>query len=369
MKYYLIAGENSGDLHASGLIRALKSRDEEARFRAWGGERMEEAGASLFRHYREMEVMGFVEVFKKLPAIFRHIRECKKDIDEWKPDVLILIDYPGFNMRMAAFAHERGIPVYYYILPQLWAWHSSRVKNIARVVDRLFSILPFEQDFYAKYGLHADFVGHPLLDILNRNRDLAGSQRLEAKKRIALLPGSRAQEIQKILPVMLELAARHPEMDFRIAGIGNRKSLYREARGLPNVELVWDEMHALLDDADAALVTSGTATLETALHRVPQVVVYKGGLINYWIGKRVVNVKYISLVNLILEREAVCELIQNELTADRLEEELMRLFEPEYRGKVMNAYDELIMQLGEAGVAQRTAEKMIAYLREENLKK
>ncbi len=369
MKYYLIAGENSGDLHASGLIRALKSLDREARFRAWGGERMEAAGAELFRHYKVLEVMGFVEVLKKLPAVLRQIRDCKKDILAWNPDVLILIDYPGFNLRMAAFAHKAGIPVYYYILPQLWAWHSSRVKKIARVVDRLFTILPFEQDFYARYGLHADFTGHPLLDIIDSPRAPVRPVKKEGRKKVALLPGSRAQEIQKILPVMLEVAQRHPEMEFKIAGIGNRKALYSAARAFSNVEMVWDEMHALLEEADAALVTSGTATLETALHMVPQVVVYKGGLINYRIGKWLVNVEYISLVNLILDREAICELIQNDMTADRLEEELMKLFDPAFRKKMAEAYAELKAQLGEPGVARRTAEKMIAYLREENLKK
>lgn len=369
MKYYLIAGENSGDLHASGLIKALKSQDREAAFRAWGGDRMEEAGAVLFRHYKEIEVMGFVEVLNKLPTILSHIRDCKKDILSWNPDVLILIDYPGFNLRMASFAHKAGIPVYYYILPQLWAWHSTRVKKLARWVDRLFTILPFEQTFYAQYGLHADFSGHPLLDIIEDSKTPGRQIKAEGRKIVALLPGSRAQEIQKILPVMLEVAARHPEMEFQIAGISNRKYLYEGARDLSNVEIIWDKMHALLDDADAALVTSGTATLETALHKVPQVVVYKGGLINYQIGKWLVNVKYISLVNLILEREAIRELIQNEMTSDRLEEEMRKLFDPTFRKKITEAYEELREQLGTPGVAQRTAKKMIGYLRQENLKK
>ncbi len=367
MKYYLIAGEKSGDLHGSGLIRSLARLDPEAQFRAWGGDRMQAAGADLFRHYRDLEVMGFTEVIQQLPSIFSAIRSCKKDITNWQPDVLILIDYPGFNMRMAAFARKMGIPVFYYILPQLWAWHSSRVKKIARNVDRLFTILPFEQEFYARYGLEAEYVGHPLLDVIAANEEK--EKETGKVKKVALLAGSRNQEIKKMLPILSEVAGMNPEMKFSLAGIKGKESLYEEVADSPNIEVRYDETYAILRDSDAALVTSGTATLETALHFVPQVVLYRGGKINYWIGKRLVNVSYISLVNLILNKESVCELIQEDLTVERLNAELHRLFEPDGRKEIMSDYQNLKKRLGNAGASERTARKMIEYLRKENFKK
>jgi len=367
MKYYLIAGEKSGDLHGSGLIRELARHDPQAQIRAWGGDRMAAAGATLFRHYSDLEVMGFTEVVRSLPAVLSALRSCKEDVINWQPDVLILIDYPGFNLRIASFAKKAGIPVYYYILPQLWAWHSSRVKKIGRNVDRLFTILPFEKEFYARYGLDAEYVGHPLLDVIEEQDEPL--ETIQSPKRVALLAGSRNQEIKKTLPVLAEVARLNPEMKFTLAGLKNKEKFYEEMAEYPNVEVRLDETYSVLRQSDAALVTSGTATLETALHGVPQVVIYRGGKINYWIGKRLVNVPYISLVNLILNKASVCELIQDELTAERLNYELHRLFEKDKREEIITDYRELKKLLGNKGASERTARKMIEYLKKENFKK
>jgi len=376
MKYYVIAGEASGDLHGSNLLKELKRLDPGAQFRCWGGDLMQAQGAELVKHYRELAFMGFTEVLLNLRTILRNIDRCKQDIAQWKPDCVILIDYPGFNLRIAGFVKSLGIKVFYYISPQIWAWKESRVHKIKQVVDRMFVILPFEEAFYSKYDYKVDFVGHPLLDAIASYPETFGSGALDLpadeRKLIALLPGSRKQEIGTMLPLMLACAARFPQFRFAVAGAPSvPASFYKEHIAGRDVAIVYNQTYALLGRAHAALVTSGTATLETALFGVPEVVCYKGGAISYMIAKRLVKVKYISLVNLVMDREVVKELIQYELTAENLTRELRRIVEPapgesaagNVRGKILDEYAELKKKLGGSGASAKTAALMIAYLR------
>lgn len=364
MKYYVIAGEASGDLHGSNLLRAIRERDPAAEFRCWGGDLMKAQGATLVKHYRELAFMGFSEVLMNLRTILRNIDSCKKDIADWKPDVVILIDYPGFNLRIAGFVQSIGIKVFYYISPQIWAWKESRVHKIKKIVDRMFVILPFEKDFYKRYDYPVDFVGHPLLDAVASfpgTLDLPGN---DERPVIALLPGSRKQEIGTMLPLMLACAKRFPHYRFVVAGAPSQtKEYYASLMQGQDVAIVYNQTYALLRRSYAALVTSGTATLETALFGVPEVVCYKGSAISYQIAKRLVKVKYISLVNLVMDREVVKELIQYELTVDQLESELKRITDDaEGRSRMLTDYEQLREKLGGTGASAKAAELMLDYL-------
>jgi len=373
MRYYLIAGEASGDLHGGNLLRALRRRDAQAEFRAWGGDRMREAGAELVRHVSELAFMGFWEVAVNLRSILGLLAHARQDLVAWKPDVLILIDYPGFNLRMAAAAKAAGIPVIWYISPQVWAWKAGRVKTLRSRVDELYAILPFEKAFYAKRGMDIHFVGHPLLDEIAR-RQVSGegaplpgataSGVQETRSWIALLPGSRKQEISRMLPVMLEVARRHPQRRFALAGLRQIGETTYCSFGLPDhVELHMDRTYAVLEQAEAALVTSGTATLETALFGVPEVVLYRGNALSYAIARQLVKVPFISLVNLVLERELVPELIQGQMVPDTVDAALRRLLEDPVRaGQIRQGYEELRVRLGGVGASERVAEGILRFL-------
>jgi lipid-A-disaccharide synthase len=367
MKYYIIAGEASGDLHASNLIRELQRLDPSGVYRACGGDKMQEQGAQLLMHYRQMSFMGFTEVLANIRSILSALRICKNDILLFKPDVLILVDYPGFNLRVAKFAHRQGIKVFYYISPQVWAWKSSRVFQIKKWVDRMFVILPFEKAFYARYGVDVDFTGHPLLDAIRnyKQHDNKGLQVNDDRRIIALLPGSRKQEVAKMLKVMLAIIPDFPDCRFIIAGSSSiPKSFYEQIIGKQKPEVVYDQTYDLLDTASAALVTSGTATLETALFNVPQVVCYKAGWLSYQIARRLVKVKYISLVNLIMDRLVVKELIQQNFNRENLTQQLALLLNnKDVRSRMINDYADLEERLGKAGTSAKTAALMMNYLK------
>lgn len=365
MKYYIIAGEASGDLHASNLMKALKKLDSNAQFRCWGGDLMKAQGAELVKHYRDLAFMGFTEVIMNLKTILGNIDFCKKDISLHKPDVLILVDYPGFNLRIAEFAKQQGIKVFYYISPQIWAWKQSRVHKIKNVVDRMFVILPFEKDFYAKFEYKVDFVGHPLLDAVQDDSLLPDSPDIRSKKPIiALLPGSRKQEIATMLPLMLKMVGHYPGYQFIVAGAPSQTDEYYQTFIQDaDVKIVYNQTYRLLKQATAALVTSGTATLETALFGVPEVVCYKGGTISYMIARQLIKVKYISLVNLIMDKEIVKELIQNDLNEKNLKLELDKLLDPSSRKQLLENYSLLKEKLGGMGASAKTAELMISYLK------
>jgi lipid-A-disaccharide synthase len=324
MKYYIIAGEASGDLHGSNLMRQIRKHDLLSDFRCWGGDMMEAAGGKIVKHYRDLAFMGFIEVIKNLPAILRNIRFCKEDILQYKPDVLVLIDYPGFNLRIAKWAKAQGIKVVYYISPQVWAWKEKRVELIREVVDKMLVILPFEETFYKGKNYKVEYVGHPLVqvvdDYLAENKSNISSE----KKIIALLPGSRKQEIETKLPIMLQAAKHFPQYQFIVAKAPSiDELLYRKIlKDHPSVRMVFNKTYDLLSVSIAALVTSGTATLETALFGVPQVVCYKGSMISYAIAKRLIKIKYISLVNLIMNKEVVTELVQENLTIENIRKSL-----------------------------------------------
>ena len=360
MKYYIIAGEASGDLHASNLVKALKARDEEAVFRAWGGDMMKDAGVELTKHIRELAFMGFVEVLMNIRTILGNIKLCKKDILQWRPDVLILVDYPGFNLRIAKWASQNNIRVVYYISPQIWAWHESRVHQIKKYVDQMLVILPFEEEFYARYNYPVSFVGHPLLDVILEGENVSDRAN-DPVKTIALLPGSRRQEIKRILRTMLATTRRFPEYRFAIACAPAIPDDFYDALldGFPEVGRYRGSSYTLLNEAYAALVTSGTATLETALFGVPQVVCYKGDKLSYLIARRLITIKYISLVNLIMDREVVKELIQDEMNEAMLSEELKKLAQPDVRNRIQSDYILLRKILGNQGASGRAADAII----------
>lgn len=371
MKYYLIAGEASGDLHASNLMRGLVQEDPQAAFRVWGGDLMEAVGGDLVKHYRDLAFMGFWEVAKNIGTILGNLRFCKQDILKYQPDVLILVDYPGFNLRIAKWAKKEGIKVFYYISPQIWAWHSSRVHGIKASIDRMFVILPFEKAFYEKYDCEVDFVGHPLLDVTENyqaNPDFRTINQLPDKPLIALFPGSRKQEISRLLLGMLQIVDEFPDYHFVIAGAPAQPvSFYRpilEKVKANNLSLVHQQSYDLLENAAAALVTSGTATLETALFRVPQVVCYQGNRLSYWIASWLVNVKYIALVNLIIDRPLVKELIQDEFTTKQLGFHLNQILQAERAQEIKRGYEDLIRLLGKSGASSRAAKLMVDYLKQ-----
>ena len=368
MKYYIIAGEASGDLHGSNLIKALHQFDNQAVIQAWGGDLMVSAGATLRKHYRNLAFMGFIEVVKNLSTILKNIRFCKQDILAFQPDAVIFIDYPGFNLRIAKWAKQQNIRTFYYISPQIWAWHTSRVHGIKATVDKMFCILPFEKDFYQKYDYVVDYVGHPLLDVIE-NRPITPHFReknnLSEKPIIALLPGSRRQEIKTMLPLMLSVAPQFADYQFVIAAApAQLLSFYDEVlkQGnqpvLPeNIKIIEGQTYDLLQHATAALVKSGTSTLETALFGVPQVVCYKGNPISYAIAKRVIKVKYISLVNLIADKVIVKELIQSELTTENIVSELRKAIDNQ--DAIKKEYTLLRGMLGNAGASERAAKLMV----------
>lgn len=368
MKYYIIAGEASGDLHGSNLIRALHREDPQAQVRCWGGDRMHQAGATLVKHYKEMAFMGFLEVVKHLPDIFRNLAFCKKDIASFRPDALIFIDFSGFNLRIAGWARKAGFQTHYYISPQVWASREGRVRKIRRDIDHMYVILPFEQDFYARHGMHVHFVGHPLIDALEGLpvADPEGFRQRNGldpdKPIIALLPGSRAQEIDHILSVMLAAVPHFPQYQFAVAGAPSLEAAFYEPylrnSGVPRVA---DQTYALLRNAHAALVTSGTATLETALLNVPQVVCYKGSQISYQIARRLIKLRYISLVNLIMDQAVVPELIQHDLNEKNLLKSLGEILEGPGRGAQLEAYAGLRQKLGGAGASAKAAQLIVEF--------
>ncbi|RRQ45629.1 lipid-A-disaccharide synthase [Chryseobacterium sp. SC28] len=365
MKYYIIAGEASGDLHAANLMKAIKQKDPEADFRFWGGDLMQKQGGTLVKHYRDLAFMGFLEVVQNLKTILNNIKICKADIKNYKPDVLILVDYPGFNLRIAKFAKALGIRVVYYISPQLWAWKEGRVEIIRKYVDDMLVILPFEKDFYQKHLVDAHFVGHPLLDAIGSLQpidcqEFKHQNNLREKDIIALLPGSRKQEVKKMLELMLSVRSYFPDYQFVIAGAPSLDKDFYEQYVDEDVHFVSDKTYDLLRCCKAALVTSGTATLETALLNVPEVVCYKGSRISYEIGKRLIkNIKYISLVNLIMDKEVVTELIQNDLNTKNLVAELDKILNTEKRNQVLDDYEILRAKLGGSGASQNAAEIIV----------
>lgn len=368
MKYFLVAGERSGDLHAANLLKAIKERDTEANFRGFGGDDMQQAGMQLLVHYNEMAFMGFLEVVKNLPSIWGYMRQCRQEILKFQPDALILVDYAGFNLRLARWAKSKGIKVFYYISPKVWAWNQNRAYKIREVVDHMLVIMPFEKDFYARFGYKVDFVGNPLLDAIRAftpEKDFLGQHALTEKPIVAVLPGSRRQEIENMLGYMLELIPHFPDYQFVVAGIRNiPKEYYQAALDHPQARLVFDETYHLLSHAKAALVTSGTATLETALFEVPQVVCYKTSWLSYEIARRLIKVEYISLVNLIAAKEVVKELIQEELRPDRLKKELALILPGgSKRQAQVEEYKALKQQMGETSASATTADLILKYLK------
>jgi len=374
MRYYLVAGEASGDLHGSLLIQSLKKLDKEAEFQFIGGERMTfESGIQPFRPIQDFAFMGFLEVIKNLRTILKNLDIVKKDILDYRPDALILIDFPGFNLRLAAKAHAEGIPTYYYISPKVWAWNVKRVLKIKRDIDHMLVIFPFEVEFYQKWRMKVDYVGNPIMDSIQRfeldaKNSLAGNFGETKKPIIALLPGSRKQEIDKILPVMLEVIPFFPDFEFVLAGApGFSKEYYQPYLGEIQLTIVFGETYRLLTQSTLALVTSGTATLETAILQVPEVVLYKTSRLSYEIGKRVIRIPFISLVNLIMQKAVVKELIQKDCSRDRLIEEIKKILpgKPE-REAMLKDLAELRKKVGEAGASNRAAEKIYQYMQRPN---
>lgn len=359
MKYYIIAGEASGDLHGSNLIKQLHRQDSNADIRCWGGDLMEQAGAQVVKHYRDLAFMGFIEVVMNLRTILRNMDFCKKDITAFKPDVLVLIDYPGFNLRIAKWAKKQGLKVVYYISPQVWAWQESRVKGIKECVDIMLCILPFEQEFYHKWHYEVEYVGHPLVEVIKAAKEGPPDPPFSDKPIIAVLPGSRKQEVSVKLPIMLTMAKHFPDYQFVVAQAPSLEDSFLESLTgrHANVSMVKGQTYGLLRQATAALVTSGTATLETALFGVPEVVCYKGSPISYFFAKRLIKVKYISLVNLVMDKLVVKELIQHDLTEANLLKELSLLLnDAPTRKQVKADYAALWHKLGEKDASKRAAE-------------
>ena len=377
MKYYIIAGEASGDLHGSNLIHELKLLDSAAQIRCWGGDKMQDAGAILVKHYSELAFMGFIEVLKNLRTIFKNLANCKADIIQYQPDVLVLIDYPGFNLRIASWAKQKGLRVIYYISPQVWAWKESRVNGIKKNVDKMLVILPFEKDFYKKWDFEVEYVGHPLVKVVDdfkvshshletaiSSDEISFSEPQVKRSIIAILPGSRKQEILTKLPIMLSVAKHFPEFHFVVAKAPGIEDDFYESMLSPyqNVSSVINQTYELLRVAKAALVTSGTATLETALFGVPEVVCYKGSAISFQIAKWLITIKYICLVNLIMKREVVKELIQEQLTENNLSNELKKiLYDVDKQLQMKEDYVALKNLLSQGGNASANAASSIYF--------
>ena len=366
MKYYIIAGEASGDLHAANLMKALKKKDPQADFRFWGGDLMQDVGGTMVKHYKELAFMGFIEVVMNLRTILKNITLCKKDITNYNPDVIIFVDYPGFNLRIAKWAKTEGYKTHYYISPQIWAWKEGRIKDIKRDVDAMYVILPFEKEFYEdEHNFPVHFVGHPLIDAIAQKQlinpsDFKAEFNLDNRPIIALLPGSRKQEISKMLEVMLSVTKDFKDYQFVIAGAPSQDAaFYSKFTKKQNVNLVMNRTYDILSLATAALVTSGTATLETALFKVPEVVCYKGSTISYQIAKRVINLEYISLVNLIMDKPVVKELIQGDFNTKTLKKELSLILEETNRQNLFLDYYDLEKKLGGAGASDKTAQLIV----------
>lgn len=368
MKYYLIAGEKSGDLHASNLMKAIRKRDDSAEFRFFGGDEMKAVGGEMFRHYADMAIMGFLEVVLKFRTVKENMRITKQDVLDYKPDVLILVDYGGFNMRIAEFAKNNGIKVFYYIVPKVWAWNQKRALKLKRDVDELFCVLPFEKEFFRKFETKVNYVGNPVLDAVEAfvpNKAFLSDVKLSDQKPLfALLPGSRRAEIERMLPVMLDVMDYFPQYQPVIAGVNQFDTefynLYLKGRDIP---IVYDQTYDLLHHSEIAIVTSGTATLETALFRVPQVVCFATSPVTYFIAKSMIKVKYISLVNLIAAKELITELIQNEFSKDSLKIEIDKLLPGSpNRTRILEEYEEMHRLLGSGGASKATAELMVNYL-------
>lgn len=367
MKYYIIAGERSGDLHASNLIKQLHLQDPNAHIRAWGGDMMEAAGAELVKHYNELAFMGFVEAAANLFKIRRFLKECQEDLLQYKPDVLILVDYAGFNLRIARFANEHGLKVFYYISPKVWAWNQGRVHTIKKLVDRMFVIMPFEKDFYQTFEYNTDYVGNPVNDSVSAhvvNTRFREENELDDRPIIAVLPGSRKQEIENMLYIMLSILPPFQDYQFVVAGVSNfSREYYENFNRKPFVKIVYDQTYDLLSHAQAALVTSGTATLETALFNVPQVVCYRTSAVSYWIGRAVIKVPFISLVNLIAKKKVVPELIQGRMNAQNLIQELKNIVEESPgRQAQLDGYQEVRREIGEFNTSETAAKLMVQYL-------
>ncbi|AMR30173.1 lipid-A-disaccharide synthase [Mucilaginibacter sp. PAMC 26640] len=366
MKYYLVAGEASGDLHGASLMKALKEKDAKAEFRYFGGDLMAAEGGKLVKHYQDMAFMGFVEVAANLRKILKNMSLCKEDVLAYHPDVLVLIDFPGFNLKIADFAKKQGLLVCYYISPKVWAWNQKRVLKIKKSVDHLFCILPFEVEFYKTWGMAIDYVGNPLLDAVDAftpNPNFLNQNMLAGKKIVALLPGSRKQEISRLLPEMAKVAKRFTNYQFVIAGAPTFDAdYYRQYIGSTPIPVVFNATYDLLRNSEAAIVASGTATLETALLNVPQVVVYKGNTVTIGIAKMLIKIKFISLVNLILDRQIVKELIQNDCDFHSISNELDKLVGIEdYRNRMLANYDLLDERMGKPGASAKTAVLIIKY--------
>lgn len=369
MKYYILAGEASGDLHGSNLIKAIQKKDDNAEIRCWGGDLMQAAGASLVSHYKERAFMGFLEVFTNLFKILKLIKFCKEDIKAFQPDALIFIDNSGFNLRIAKWAKPNGFKTFYYISPQVWASRASRVKTIKEVIDHMFVVLPFVKDFYDTYDYSVKYVGHPLIDAvqsykLTDKEGFKAAYHLDDRPIIALLPGSRKQEISNMLETMLRLVNDFPQYQFVIAGAPSQEtSFYESLIGSQKVTLIKGKTYDILNCATAALVTSGTATLETALFKVPQVVCYKGSAISYAIAKRIVKLKYISLVNLVMDQEVVKELIQEAFNYENLKAEFSHILAEKGRSQMILQYERLESKLGGVGASDKTADSIVALLK------
>lgn len=368
MKFYCIAGERSGDLHGGNLIKSITKIAPQSIFRGFGGDYMQSAGMDVVVHYRELAFMGFAEVLANLRTISKKLKQCQDDILKCKPDVIILIDYAGFNMRIAKFARQKGIKVYWYISPKVWAWNQSRALKLKANVDKMFVILPFEKAFFKKYDWNVDYVGNPVLDAVKSHQpDKNFLERNNFKKNIslvALLPGSRKQELQRMIPLMASVASKLPNVQFGLATVNNlSEALYASLKGLSNVRFINDATYDLLTNAQAAIVTSGTATLETALFRVPQVVVYKTSGFSYRIAKMAIKVPYISLVNLVAEREVVKELIQDNASEENTLTEIKKILEDsKHSESILTGYNEIIKILDTGSASENTAQLMIDYL-------
>ena len=369
MKYYFIAGERSGDLHCANLYKAIKELDVQAEAKGIGGGFMHDAGISLVKNYEDLALIGFWEILEKLGSIRSALKEVKRELSSNPPDVLILVDYAGFNLRVARFAKELGIKVYYYISPKIWAWNESRVKTIKAFVDKMFVILPFEKEFYQKHDYQVDYIGNPILDSISQfvpNPNFRKENSLEDKPIIAILPGSRSKEIESTLFRMLSILPAFPDHQFVVAGVDNFPSSYYEnfrRNGL--VHIVYEQTYDLLKNAEMAIVTSGTATLETALFRVPQVVVYRVNILSYWIAKMLVKIKFISLVNLIAGKQVVTELIQDEFNPANIRNEMEKLKMGEAsRLEILKGYEEIADKIGKPGASKRAAALIFSYLKE-----
>ena len=369
MKYYIIAGEASGDLHGANLMKALYTENPNADIRFWGGDLMQNVGGTLVSHYKERAFMGFFEVLKNLKKVVGFMKFCKRDIGQYQPDVIIFIDNSGFNLRVAKWAKKQGFATNYYISPQVWASRANRIKDIQRDIDTMFVILPFEKDFYKKYNYNVEFVGHPLIDAIAEKKQVdevafKKEYNLSDKPVIALLPGSRKQEITAMLSVMLSLIDDFSQYQFIIAGAPSQDlSFYQTIIGDRNVPFINNKTYDLLSISHAALVASGTATLETALFKVPQVVCYKGGNISYQIAKRIITLKFISLVNLIMDKEVVRELIQNDFNKKNLKIELTKILDKTHREKLFLEYFELEKKLGGKGASEKVAKQIVRNLK------